>query len=102
MEEYKIKIYSAAKRDLTEIIEYLNTLSPDVAVKYYDLIISNISSLSTMPTRCPRVRNSVLKIKGYRFLIVESYIVFFVIKDDNVQIRRIIYNKQNYHDIFIN
>jgi len=29
-------------------------------------------------------------------LIAESYIVFFVIKSDTVQIRRIIYGKRNY------
>jgi addiction module RelE/StbE family toxin len=99
MEIYNIKIYPVAKRDLREIIDYLNTLSPDAAIRYYDLIISKISSLTTMPYRCPQVRNSVLKSKGYRFLVVDNYIVFFVVQDETVQIRRILYNKQNYENL---
>lgn len=39
MGHYKVKIYKAAKQDLTEIVEYLNTLFKDVALQYYDEII---------------------------------------------------------------
>ena len=35
MENYKIKIFPRAKQDMEEVIDYLNTLSPDVALKYY-------------------------------------------------------------------
>lgn len=34
MESYKVKIYPAAKQDLLDIVDYLNTLSPDVALRY--------------------------------------------------------------------
>ena len=82
--------------DLKDIVSYLNTLSPQAPIKYYDLIVEKISSLSENPERCPFVRDVALKAKGYRYLIVESYLVFFVIKADTVQIRRIIYGKRNY------
>ncbi|MCL5058900.1 MAG: type II toxin-antitoxin system RelE/ParE family toxin [Actinobacteria bacterium] len=96
MGKYKIRIYSDAKRDLKDIISYLNTLSPQAAIKYYDLIVEKISDLSEMPERCSFVRDVVLKAKGYRYLIIENYLVFFVVKADTVQIRRIIYDKRNY------
>lgn len=35
MERYKIKIYKQAKNDLNEIVQYLNTLSAETALKYY-------------------------------------------------------------------
>ena len=38
MESYKVKIYPAAKQDLLDIVDYLNTLSPDAALRYYDLL----------------------------------------------------------------
>ncbi len=98
METYKVHIYPVAKRDFKEIINYLNTLSSDSALKYYDLIVEKIGSLSQMPTRCPLVHNPVLRKKGYRFLIVKSYVVFFVVDDHMVQIRRILYSKQNYEE----
>ncbi|HSV31844.1 MAG TPA: type II toxin-antitoxin system RelE/ParE family toxin [Atribacteraceae bacterium] len=96
MGKYKIRIYLHAKTDLKDIVSYLNTLSPQAAIKYYGLITEKISSLSEMPERCPFVRDVALKAKGYRYLIVENYIVFFVIKSDTVQIRRIIYGKRKY------
>ena len=96
MGRYKIKIYSAAKMDLNDIVSYLNTLSPQAAIKYYDLLVEKIGSLAELPQRCPFVRDVALKAKGYRFLMVENYLVFFVIKDDTVQICRILYNKREY------
>ena len=82
--------------DLKDIVSYINTLSPQAALRYYDLIIEKIGSLAKMPEGCPFVRDVVLKAKGYRYLIVENYLVFFVVKADTVQIRRIIYSKRNY------
>lgn len=96
MGKYKIKIYSTAKMDLKDIIRYLNTLSPQIAIKYYDLIVEKIGGLAEMPERCSFVRDVVLKAKGYRYLIVENYVVFFVVKADTVQIRRILYGSRNY------
>jgi len=96
MGKYKIKIYSNAKMDLKDIVSYLNTLSPQAAIKYYDLIVEKIGSLAEMPERCSFVRDVALKAKGYRYLIVENYLVFFVVKADTVQIRRILYGKRNY------
>lgn len=96
MDKYKIKIYSNAKMDLKDIVSYLNTLSPQAALRYYDWIVEKIGSLPEMPERCPFVQDVALKAKGYRYLIVENYLVFFVVKADMVQIRRILYRKRNY------
>lgn len=96
MDKYRIKIYPRAKTDLKDIINYLNTLSPQAALKYYDMIVENTGNLAEMPKRCPFVRDVALKAKGYRYLALENYLVFFVVKAETVQIRRIIYGKRNY------
>ena len=44
METYKIKIFPTAKQDLEGVIGYLNTLSPDAALRYYDLLVEEIAS----------------------------------------------------------
>ena len=99
MEIYKVRIYPAAKQDLLDIIDYLNTLSPDAAMRMYDKITQEIISLSQMPERCPRPRNLALAAKGYRCLIVEKYLVFYVVEHDTVQIRRILYGRRNYQQL---
>ena len=96
MAKYKVLIYPPAKQDLMDIVEYINTLSPEAAVKQYDHIIEKIGSLADMPERCPMCRDPLLQLKGYRVLIVDNYLVFFVVKNSVVQIRRIIYGKRKY------
>ncbi len=96
METYKVRIYPTARRDLEEIIEYLNTLSKDAALRYYDELVKEISSLNHMPERYPHPRDVALAAKGYRFLTVKNYLVFYVVTGDTVQIRRILYAKRDY------
>ena len=96
METYKVKIYPAAKQDLLEIIDYLNTLSREAALRYYDLLTEEIASLATMPERYPRPKDLVLAAKGYRYLAVKNYLVFYVVSGDTVQIRRILYGHRDY------
>ena len=96
MVEYEVRIYSAAERDLEGIVDYLNTLSPQAAAECYDRLVEKLDSLARMPERCPPVRDLALRAKGYRCLVVEDYLVFFVIRADTVQVRRIIHSRRRY------
>ncbi|MDD2215898.1 MAG: type II toxin-antitoxin system RelE/ParE family toxin [Parabacteroides sp.] len=96
MGKFKIRIYKSPENDLEDTVEYINTLSPDAAIKQYDNLINKIGTLVEMPERCPFLKDASLRLKGYRVLIVNNYLVVFVIKDDTVQVRRILYNKRNY------
>ena len=96
MERYKVKIYPSAQQDLRDIVDYLNTLSPSAALRYYDKLTEEIASLSTMPERCPRPRDLALAAKGYRYLIVDNYLIFYVVSGGTVQIRRILYGRRDY------
>ncbi len=96
MGKYKVEIYPAAQRDLNDIVDYLNSLSPDTAIKYYDRIVESIGSLAEMPERRPLLKDPQLRLRGYRTLIVDNYMVFYVVKGDTVQIRRIIYSRRQY------
>ena len=79
MENYEVILYPTSKQDLLDIIDYLNTLSPDAALRYYDLLTEEIASP-----------------KGYRYLIVKDYLVFYVVSGQTVQIRRILYGRRDY------
>ena len=96
MEQYEIRIFPTAKQDLLDVIDYLNTLSRDSALNCYDRLVSEIASLSTMPERCPRPRDLALAAKGYRYLVVGNYLVFYVVAGNTVQIRRILYARRDY------
>lgn len=99
MEKYKVKIYPAAKQDLLDIVDYLNTLSQGTALRYYDLLTEEIAGLSYMPERCPRPKDLALAAKDYRCLLVKNYLVFYVVNRDTVQIRHILYGRRDYSSL---
>lgn len=70
-----------------------------VTVLFYDLLTEQIASLSHMPERCSHPRDLALAAKGYRCLLVEKYLVFYVVAGDTVQIRRIIYGRRDYSSL---
>lgn len=96
MDSYEVRLYPAAKQDLLDIIDALNTLSPDAALRYYDLLTEKIASLAQLPERCPHPRDLALAARGYRVLIMENYLVFYVVSGHSVQIRRILYGRRDY------
>ena len=99
MEQYEVRIFLSAQQDLLDVIDYLNTLSKEVALNNYDRLTSEISSLSIMPERCPRPRDLALAAKGYRYLVVGNYLVFYVLSGNIVQIRRILYARRDYKQL---
>lgn len=96
MENYSVRIYSIAKKDLTDIVDYITTLSPTAAIRQYDSVIEKIGTLKQMPQRCAYLNSDMLRAKGYRGLSADNYTVFFKIKGNTVQIRRILYGARNY------
>lgn len=96
MEKYKLLIFPSAKQDLQDIVDYVNKLSTQAAFKLYDEIIDNIGSLAQMPMRCPLMKSSVLRAKGYRVLLVHNYLVFYIVNGYTVEIRRILYGQRHY------
>jgi len=99
MEQYNVKIFPTAQSDLKDIVDYLNTLSPKTAVEYYDLIIEKVGTLQTLPERCAPARDTQLRLRGYRLLHVKNYIVFFVVNQNTVEVRRILYAKRQYEEL---
>lgn len=98
-QNYKVKLYPTAEQDLLDVIGDLNVLSPEAALRYYDLLTEQIAGLSSTPERCARPRDLVLAAKGYRYLMVKKYLVFFIVKGDTVQIHRILYGGSDYRSI---
>ena len=96
MEKYELKIFPSAEQDLKDITDYLNELSPEAALKMYDEIVDSIASLERMPMRCPLSKNTVLRAKEYRMLMVNNYVVFYIVSGNIVQIRRILYGRRRY------
>ncbi len=98
MPKHLINITEAAEQDLAEIVEYISNDNPAAALKLAENIEQSILQLEDFPLIGVTPKNRRLTRKGYRILVVDSYLVFYVLVDDNdtVEIRRIISGKIDY------
>jgi addiction module RelE/StbE family toxin len=89
-----------AEEDLDGIFDYIaNTLEAPVAANRLMIKIEKaIQGLKDAPRIGSKCRDETLNKKGYRKLIINNYIAFYLIddKDRTVTIMRIIYGRRNY------
>jgi addiction module RelE/StbE family toxin len=93
---YNIEYLPIAAQDLTEIIDYIKIDDPQAAMKLLDDIDDSISKLELFPHMGDVPKDLRLQSLGYRVLIIESYLVFYIVMDDIVEIHRIISGKRKY------
>ena len=98
--KYRIEYLKVAQDDLFEIIDYIKKDNPTAAADFIDGIDSTITKLSTFPELGKVPRDDRLRLLGYRILIFGNYLVFYVVKDYIVEIRRIIHGKRRYEFLF--
>ena len=96
MESYNILIFPSAKQDLQDIVDYINEASPQAALSIYDNLVQSIMDLSHLPLRYPYAKDRALRARGYRVMVVDSYLVFYVVKSYAVEIRRILHSRRRY------
>lgn len=70
--------------------------APEAAINLVDKLDRAISNLQQFPFSGQHYRSSGWLKDNYRMLAVESYLVFYVVMDDVVEIRRIIYGRRDY------
>jgi len=100
MEEYSVKVSPAAQNDFLDIVEHLDTLSPEAATQYFELFMEKTGMLATTPESSPLARDTQLRLRGYRMLPIENYIIFYVINGKTVELRRILYARRQYERLF--
>ncbi len=100
---YKIKITPKAEEDLNEVFSYisLELANNNAAKGLMSKIESSIMRLQAFPFSCSSVEDELLKEKGYRKLIIENYIVFYMVNEleRHVVIMRVLYGRHKYQDL---
>jgi addiction module RelE/StbE family toxin len=93
---FEIRYLETAIRDLEDIFDYIAKDRPAAAVSLLDKLDHTISQLADFPEIGVVPKDDRLKRLGYRLLIIENYLVFYVIKFETIQIRRIIHGAIKY------
>ncbi len=93
---FEILFLSTAVSDLENIFDYIAKDRPAAAVSLLDKLDGTISQLAVFPEMGSVPKDDRLKRLGYRMLIIENYLVFYVAKAKTVQIRRVIQGARQY------
>ena len=94
--KFTIRLLQAAEEDFKEIITYIAIDNPPAADAVADRIESGLSNLSTYPLMGKIPKEEELVNMGYRFLIVQDYLVFYTIEDRIIWVHRIIHGARDY------
>lgn len=97
--EYQIRFLKAAEEDLTEIISFIAADNPEAGISMVDKIEKSIELLSHNPKLGRIPRDEEIRNLGYRYIIVQNYIVFYTIEDRVILIHRILHGARNYKTI---
>ncbi len=93
---YEIRYLPAAINDLEEIFTYIANDRPMAARSWLEKLDQSVSNLASQPEVGVIPRDDRLKRLGYRILIIDKYLVFYVLKNKIVQVRRIIHGARRY------
>lgn len=94
--KYNIVYLPIAEQDLIDIIQYILLDNPDAALSMASKFDEAISVLELFPLSGLVPHDSRLQSLNYRMLVVGSYLVFYVVQHETVEIRRILHSKRKY------
>lgn len=97
---YELEYLPIARRDMMDIAKYIGIKlqNSDAADRLAEKMVEKAEGLKDMPYKCSSY-TPIRKLKHeYRKLIVDNYIMFYWINEDNklITIARIIYAKRDY------
>jgi len=100
---YLVKMTPKAGTDLDNIYRYISEelFAVSAAANILEGLETGIMRLREFPFSCNYVADEFLRNKGYRKLIIDNYIVFYLVDEENEQviIMRVLYGKQKYENL---
>lgn len=94
--DYTIIYLPSAQEDLQDIVRYLKRDSSDQLEPFLQNLDHSISQLKKFPNKGIIPKDLRLQRLGYRILIVEKYLIFYVICGYDIEIRRIVHGSRGY------
>jgi toxin ParE1/3/4 len=97
--KYTLRYLPVAVDDLISIFDWLADDSPTNAAAFVDKLDQRIGNLETHPWLGRIPRDDKLQSSGYRVLVIESYLIFYIVRGKTVEIHRVVHGSRNLEDI---
>ena len=98
-DKYQVRLLSIAEEDFTEIISFIATDNLTAADVIANKIEKNLELLSENPNLGRIPREEEIRNLGYRYLIVQNYLIFYTIEEKTIFIHRILHGARNYKSL---
>lgn len=97
---YAYRLMPSAIRDLQEVGDYIakELYAPESAEALLNEIETAISAACEFPLSLPSINDALLRVKGYRKIIVKNYIVFVIPDQERkiLNVMRVMYYARDY------
>jgi len=97
--KHKVTILQIAREDIGEIYFYIAVDSPKSALAMTDKITDKIDMLAELPLIGKIVSDNELAKQEYRMLIINNFIAFYKVIDDEVVVYRVLHGMRDYPDL---
>ena len=97
--KYILRYLPAAVDDLISIFDWIADDSPAQAADFIAKLDQGIGSLTMHPFLGHIPRDDKLKSSGYRVLVIESFLAFYIVRGRTVEIQRVVHGSRNLDDI---
>lgn len=94
--KYQIRLLKIAEEDFSEIVNFIADDNLQAAKVLADNIENDLMLLSENPFMGRVPRDEEIKNLGYRYLIVQNYIIFYTIEDNAIFVHRILHQARDY------
>jgi toxin ParE1/3/4 len=94
-DKYTLRYLPAAEDDLVEIFDFIVKGSLNRALAYLERLDKRITLLEEHPELGRVPRHPKLREYGYRVLIIESYLGFYMIRGRTIEIHRVVHGSRN-------
>ncbi|MBM4162110.1 MAG: type II toxin-antitoxin system RelE/ParE family toxin [Ignavibacteria bacterium] len=94
-DKYTVRYLPVADADLGEIFAFIARDSPNRALSYLGRLDKRIGLLEQHPELGRLPRHPKLREQGYRVPIIESYLVFYIIRGQTIEIHRVVHSSRN-------
>jgi len=96
---YTLRYLPIAVDDLISIFDWIADDSPANAAAFIEKLNQRIGRLRTHPFLGHLPRDDKLKSLGYRVLVIESYLVFYIVRGKTVEIHRVVQDSRHLDNI---
>lgn len=87
-----------ARLDMEQIFDYVavDLCNPTAALGLINDFEKAFANVCAFPESCPIINNEYVKDKSLRKLVVNHYIAFYRIRENEIQVIRVLYGMRNY------